>query len=626
MCGIAGIYKFHQQEVRNAEVEKLIKPLHHRGPDGSGIYINCQAGLGHKRLSIIDLSESGSQPMPNENKSIWVICNGEIYNFHNLRNKLIKKGHQFRSGSDSEILVHLYEEYREKPEFFLEEVRGMFAFALWDEKKQRMILGRDRLGIKPLFFHHSKEYVAFASEITSLSSFTDNSLSIDWTSVYEYLLLLTIPSPNTFFKEIKHLDPGSICIIENDKPRYHSYWHLNPAPDNMYKSENEVQEEVESHLKEIINQHMIADVPVGTFLSAGIDSTVVTTLASQNANNSFYTFCATFPDEDVNEGTIAASTARKLGIPFEEFSLKGGFLDELESVINFMDQPIALTSAVSLFQISKLAKEKVKVVLTGDGGDEVFGGYDHRHIPYFIPSQVKWLPESLRMFLGKGALKIMGNHKGKWKNLATSMSKDEALRYFSRLSILPTETAFSLINKDYSKEIDSERYVRKMRKLFKKSQESDSLNKQLFVDLHTSLPDEMLTKADRMTMACSIEGRVPLLDHKLVELSMRIPGGLKRKDNFGKIPLRQIVYKNFGSELAYRKKTGFNSPLSQWLRTEKETKLLFQDYWKKVAQTPLLDKTRTAALKDDFFSGKETSANPLFALIVLGSWLEKNKM
>ena len=629
MCGISGIYRFDKKPVSKEDISSSLEKLCHRGPDASGVYIDKAAGLGHTRLSIIDLSQNGSQPMCNEDESIWIICNGEIYNFHEIKKSLIKSGHKFKSESDTEVLIHLYEEHSEKPENFLDEVRGMFAFAIWDKKKERMIIARDRFGIKPLFYSKDNDQLIFASELTSLLPFYKGSLHIDWTSIYEYLLLLTVPAPNTVYQEIKHVDPGHMIIIEHNKFKIHCYWKLNCKPDKMLTSEEDIEYNINNCLKEVMQQHLMSDVPIGTFLSAGIDSTLVTSFAAEVNKNNLYTFCASFPGEDVDEGKIAAQTARELKTKHLEFSMTEGFLDELDTIVQYMDQPMGLTSTISLFQISRLASKHVKVVLTGDGGDEIFGGYDHRHVPSFIPPQVRWMPEILRDLLGSILTKLTRkNSSGMEKEihaLGKAMVKNEAENYLHKLYVITPEKAIALIPEKNKNEVNKNRYSDNIKKLFKECKKADSLNRKLYVDIYSTLVDEMLFKSDRMTMGCSIEARVPFLDHKLVELAMQIPGRFKRNEKFGKIPLRKIVSKKFGKRLGYRKKSGFNSPLLEWLKTDNKTIHLFEKYWTILESTDMLEKESLKKFKKEILENPVIPASSVLSVLVLGLWFEKIK-
>jgi asparagine synthase (glutamine-hydrolysing) len=385
MCGIAGVYNWREPTSQQSVVSEMMNRLRRRGPDGSGVHSEAGIALGHRRLSIIDLSERGAQPLSNEDGTIWLSFNGEIYNYRQLRRELESRGHRFRSDSDSEVLVHLYEDSKDDLLRFLASVRGMFGFAIWDRGRQRLVLARDRLGIKPLVFYLDESFIAFASDLDALTACPGVPRKLDWTSLFEYLVFLTIPGPNTIFQNVRYLSPGSILSIERGVTSELRYWGLESDSSDSFSDYHQADEAIEETLDEAVRFHLIADVEVGAFLSAGVDSGLVTAIASESGGRKLRTFAATFPGEEEDEGSAARSASELLGTRHTEFAVTGGFLDSIVDVVAAMDQPLALTSAVSLFQLSQRASAEVKVVLTGDGGDELFGGYS-RHRPYAMPS------------------------------------------------------------------------------------------------------------------------------------------------------------------------------------------------------------------------------------------------
>ena len=567
MCGIAGIYGSLSPGMRQKGLHILSGGLAHRGPDGCGNYEDDRIGFVHRRLSIIDLSSNGDQPLYNEDKSIVLICNGEIYNYQMLRSELLNKGHQFRSNSDSEVILHLYEENKNDPEKILSRLTGMFAFALWDINEKKLLVARDRVGIKPLYFSYERGALVFASEVKPIAECGVVNAQLDHTSVYEYFLTGSIPGPHTLYKEIKCVPPGHYLTIENNKLRVTQYWDI-PARGRKWKNIAEAEEATESLLSTIVKEHLVADVPVGAFLSAGVDSSLITGIAVDH-HPGIHSFTATFPGEPEDEGIIAAATAAKLQTTHHAYLLRNNFFSDFPVQFRDIDQPFAVISALSLGRIAKMARQQVKVVLSGDGGDELFGGYTRHQFPKY-PSFLKLIPGGLHNDVLKMGAKLTG--KKSLDALRKNLSLPEGLKFLLRMAVAESGTISSLLSPGFAAEIDKERFTERLNTLFNSRQDSDQLNRLLYVDMKTTLVDEMLTKCDRMTMMNGIEGRVPFLDHRFVELAFSIPSQFKRKDGTGKLILRNLLAKRLGSELAFRQKTGFNSPLRQWLTNDEETR------------------------------------------------------
>ena len=567
MCGIAGWYANNKSGDKDRTINNFLVSLQHRGPDGSGRYEDDFIALAHTRLSIIDLSANASQPMYNEDRTIVLICNGEIYNYQQLRADLVKKGHQFRSNSDVEVILHLYEENNNDPAKMLNSLNGMFAFALWDINRKKLFIARDRIGIKPLYYSNEGENFVFASEVKPIATFGLVNVQQDYTSLYEYFLTGSIPAPNTLYKEIKCLLPGHYLTVEDEVVFVNEYWDI-PLRERKWKSQQEAEEEAGSLLSTIVKEHLVADVPVGTFLSAGVDSSLITALAVAH-HPGIHTFTASFPGEPEDEGLIAAETAKKLQTTHHAYVLKNNFFSDFPSQFRDIDQPFAISSALSLGRISKMARQDVKVVLSGDGADELFGGYDRHDFPK-MPYFLKLIPGALQNNILKWGAKATG--KESLEALRKNLLLPQGQKFLNRIAVSEKETILSLLSQKFTKEIDTERFVRRLNILFDTRRDTDKLNRLLYVDVKTTLVDEMLTKCDRMTMINGIEGRVPFLDHRFVELAFSMPAEFKRSNGTGKIILRNLLAKKLGSELASRQKTGFNAPLKQWLINDEETR------------------------------------------------------
>jgi asparagine synthase (glutamine-hydrolysing) len=587
MCGIAGIYGALPPEKREYALNKLSSGLAHRGPDGHKHFQDGNIGLVHTRLSIIDLSERGDQPLYNEDRSLVLVCNGEIYNYRSIRNMLLEKGHVFSSDSDCEVILHLYEEYNGDLSRLLNSLTGMFAFALWDISKKELFIARDRIGIKPLYYYQSDETLIFSSEVRPIAETRLFEPDIDHTSLYEYFLLGCIPGPNTFFTQIKALEAGHFLALKDNKPTIREYWDI-PHKLEKWKDPDEVSEAVHHLLIDIVKDHLIADVPVGTFLSGGVDSSLITAIAAGH-HPGIHSFTASFPGEPEDEGSIAADTAKKLGTTHHAYEIKGSFFDDLPVQFRNMDQPFAISSALSLGRISGMAKQEVKVVLSGDGGDELFGGYA-RHVFSKHPSFLRYIPKVLHNDVLRSAAKLTG--KQSLEQLRVNLKISDAQRFFDKIIVMGPGSALSFFPASIRKHIDQHRFLDRIGHFFNKANINDKLNKVLYVDMKTTLVDEMLTKCDRMTMINGIEGRVPFLDHRLVELAFSIPSAYKRTEKVGKIPLRQVLARYLGRDIAYREKSGFNAPLKQWLQKDEGTYRFALTNFKEAEKIPFLDEDK----------------------------------
>jgi asparagine synthase (glutamine-hydrolysing) len=610
VCGIAGILNNIDPDLKRAVLNRMGDSLSHRGPDGSRIYEDSNIGLVHTRLSIIDLSDNGSQPMFNEDKSIVLICNGEIYNYRELRKDLIAKGHKFSSDSDCEVILHMYEESPEDFSALLNRLTGMFAFAIWDLNKQKLFVARDRVGIKPLYYYRfDGGGLCFGSEVKAISASGIVNVNIDETSLFEYMLLGSVPGPNTIYKEIKALQPGYFIEAGDGNFRIAKYWDIQ-YKQGQFKNENEVLEEVGPLLSQVVKDHLVADVPVGTFLSAGVDSSLLTAYAAEH-HSGIHSFTASFPGEPEDEGQIALATAKRLGIPNHFYQLEGNFFKDFAYHFQHIDQPFAITSALSLGRISKLARQNIKVVLSGDGADELFGGY-HRHDPYWVPGFLKRIPQRYRADFVKLLAKISGRNS--LKQLHVDINNSDEKKYVERIQVNSPSMVLPLLSPDIARHVDTNRYLEQVSSHFSALDGADELGRMLYVDVKTTLVDEMLTKCDRMTMRHGIEGRVPYLDHRLVELAFSIPSVYKRRDGTGKLILRKLLAGKLGDELAFRKKTGFNSPLRQWLKGDENTRAYAKSELATNLDGQLLNRIAIDGIISDF---NNASADVVFYIICL---------
>lgn len=615
MCGIAGVFRKEGEVVRSALL-KMLSGIVHRGPDGQGLFINGRVGLLHNRLSIIDTSEAANQPLYNEDKSLVLICNGEIYNHNQLRKELIKLRHSFSCNSDSEVLLHLYEEHRKQPSQMLNKLKGMFAFAIYDIPNKVLFLARDRFGIKPLYYRKHNSDFYFASEITSIVDAVDGGAQLDYTSLFEYYQYLSVPEPNTIYKSIKTLPSGHFALVKNAQVNVSKWYGLEDVNESYNGNISSYNNELRDALDKSVAQHLVSDVPVGAFLSAGIDSTLISHLASRHLN--LTTISAGFPGEPEDESTVAGHTALKMGVPHHTYLLEGDFFSDYRQIINQFDQPFAAASAFSLYRIAALARKHMKVVLTGDGGDEVFAGYDHKHKAFYTPGFVEKTPKPLFQLFGS-ILNAVPSQKA--HAIASHYTLSKTDRFLNRSRVLSESEALTLIPHPYRNEVDKFRLSRQVDQLFIAADKFSWLHQLLFVDINTFLKSEMLYKVDRMTMANQIEGRVPFLDHEVVELAFKAQPQWLRDDQQGKLPLRNWVEELYPG-LGRRSKTGFNAPLIRILRKEPSTRETIKRLIDITTANSFSERSAVTKLVDRFEAGDNTLSAMVMAMGCLGGWIK----
>lgn len=577
MCGIAG----YSAGFGNGN---FIFQIGHRGPDGHGVYYGNTFTLLHTRLSIIDLSENGKQPLFNEERSLAIVCNGEIFNYKTLNERLIREGHVFSSGSDSETILHLFESEGRNMHKVLEQLIGMFAFSILDLKTDELWVVRDRLGIKPLYFHHNQEKFAFCSEVEPLVKSGLVECTIDESSVYEYFLLGSVPGPNTWYKEVKSLEPGHFLHWKNNELQISKYWGLAFAT-NLVRTEAEWIQKTAELFGQIVKEHLVADVPVGCFLSAGIDSSLVS-FHSVQADARLTAFTAGFSGKSVDESLESMNIAKILGVNHKIFDIKEDFFTGIQNHFEFMDQPFGIASGLNLSRISQLAGNSVKVVLSGDGGDELFAGYD-RHLPFYEPEKLKYIPKALRRKV-IGFLARMTKKKS-IQELKCYLNKPDYLKYLDRVKVLPESEALDWVHPDFRKMVDLNRYNNMVKDYWGELKNADLTHKMLYVDLKTSLVDEMMTKTDRFTLHRGLEGRVPFLDHRFVEFAFTMPTSYKIRQGHGKWILRKLVEKHYGTEIAFRNKTGFSSPIKDLMKQDIYTQTSIEAALENLQKAPFLN-------------------------------------
>jgi asparagine synthase (glutamine-hydrolysing) len=553
MCGICGIVNFDTSEpVNPAVVRSMTHSLAHRGPDDAGFFIEQNAGLGHRRLSIIDLG-GGQQPIFNESGSCVVVFNGEIYNFADLTADLIARGHRFKTRSDTETIIHAYEEHGEE---CVQQFRGMFTFAVWDRARKRLLLARDRLGIKPLYLYQGSRFLAFASEIKALLEIPGVPRELDPEALDLYLSLRYVPGPRTMFKNIVKLQPGHTLTWEGGRTEIRQYWDGAGAL-----------EQFESQLEESVRLRLVAEVPLGVFLSGGLDSSAILALmARARRGERIKTFSVGYqsstPEEEAsNELHYARLAADQFGSEHHEFTLGPEDLSQfLPRMVWLLDEPLADPTCVPLFYLSELARRHITVVLSGEGADEILGGYSIYRRMLHMERAYRRLGPVLTA-AGPHLARLAGGEAVSQYLLAAGLPLEDRYRGVCRgfrpllkQSLLPAAGGSAHLLDDL------------FHSYFRAVPHAAALDRMLYVDTKVWLPDDLLLKADKMTMAHGLELRVPFLDHKLVEFAARLPGELKMDRRFGKVLLRDAMAGVLPTSILRRPKKGFPIPTASWLR------------------------------------------------------------
>ena len=572
MCGIAGYLHYEQQRpVDPMLVAGMLQAISHRGPDDQGVYCTRNVGIGARRLSIIDLG-GGHQPICNEDASCWVAYNGEIYNFLSLRHNLIARGHTFKTLCDTEVIVHAYEEYGLD---FVKYFNGMFAFALWDSSRQRLVLARDRIGIKPLYYAETDRSLIFASEVKSILRYPGFHSAANLNSLDNLLTFEYNPDQESLFLNVKKVPAGNLAIVERGGLRLQRYWDLK-EPSGPLPTPAEAVAGVRDKLTEAVSSHLMSDVPLGVFLSGGMDSSSIVALMNQTHTGAIKTFSIGFSDGgDYNELEFARQVAQHFHTDHHEYVLEPRVVDTIPHLIWHLEEPIADEAALPLYHLSSMAKEHVKVVLVGDGGDETFAGYNR----YFVYQQVG-LYTRLPRLLRKGLVEPMvcalppqaGNGLAatltrRAKKLVEVAYQPEEIRFSTWNRVLSDEVKAQLYSKEYREVIDESRPFERHRQAFADSMYNDPISRSQYVDIKTYLVDCLLLKSDKVTSAFSLECRVPFLDGPLLEYVMSLPAHYKYRGQQTKSILREAMRGVLPDSIRLRKKQGFILPFGRWFKS-----------------------------------------------------------
>lgn len=570
MCGIAGIaHSDPGYPIDRELLRRMTGVMAHRGPDADGFHLGRGIGLGHRRLSIIDLA-GGDQPIFNEDRTKVVILNGEIYNFQELRGDLEARGHRFATRSDTETIVHAYEEYGEA---CVEKLRGMFAFALWDERERRLLLARDRAGKKPLYYREDGEKLLFASELKALLQEPSLKRVVNPEALNDFLTFGVVPAPETIYQGVHQLPPAHFLTWERGRVRIQEYWDI-PFPETRRRTEEEYLEEFGAIFDEAVRLRMVSDVPLGAFLSGGVDSTAVVVSMARQSSRPITTTSVGFNERAYSELDHARAVARTVRSDHHEVVVAAKAVEILPTLVWHLDEPFADSSAIPTYYVSKAARERVTVALSGDGGDEIFAGYQRRYGLNRWETRLRnWLPAGVR----SGLLGPIGRvyPKADWlprplraKYFLLNLSVSPERAYFADMSFFRAEEKAALLTPELRKEIGDHDPFRLFERLFRKVEGLDPLTRLLYVDFKSWLANDILTKVDRMSMATSLEVRAPLLDHKVIEFAAQVPSDLKFRGRTSKYFLKRYLEGKVPRSVIHRQKMGFSIPLAEWLRGE----------------------------------------------------------
>lgn len=570
MCGICGkIYFDRSRAVDGHLLESMAEVLKHRGPDDSGVYVAGHVGLGHQRLSIIDLSAAGHQPMANEDSSIWIVYNGEIYNFEELRCELETKGHVFKSHTDTEVIIHLYEEQGTD---CVQRLRGMFAFAIWDSRRQQLFLARDRAGKKPLVYAVADGAFLFASEIKSLLQDPAIDRAVNPEALSHYLTYQYVPGPLTIFRGIHKLPPAHTLVLRSGKVEIQPYWQLSYAAKREAGLDGLV-EQFRDIFAEAVRIRLRSDVPLGAFLSGGIDSSAVVAMMSRLSSQPVKTFSIGFEESDYDELGYARSIARQFYTEHTEFVVKPEAIKILPRIIRHYDEPFADPSAIPTFYVAQLTRQHVTVALNGDGGDESFAGYE-RYLADRLAARYVQLPRFVREGIIRRIVDLLPYQDARWsmvrrlKRFISGAAEDPAQRYLAWLCYFTNEMKAEIFSAAFLEKTAAADSVAIMAEMFRRADAESPLERALFADVMLYLPYDLLVKVDIASMAHGLEARSPFLDHKVMEFAAALPPGLKLHGSQTKFFLKRAFADLLPREIRERRKMGFGVPLHRWLRQE----------------------------------------------------------
>ncbi|MGO9062627.1 MAG: asparagine synthase (glutamine-hydrolyzing) [Candidatus Binataceae bacterium] len=622
MCGICGVISSDPEErIDLAMLLQMRDTLEHRGPDDCGAYIGPGVGLGHRRLSIIDLRPEGRQPMSNEDGTLQIVFNGEIYNFEELRPWLLQQGHRFRSKTDTEVIVHLYEELGIK---CLDRLRGMFAFALWDGRRRRLLLARDRLGKKPLFYAFDGNRLIFASEAKAILAHPSVVAEPDPQALHHYLTLGYVLSPLSAYQGISKLPPAHFLTFEDGRVEVHRYWELSYLP-KLKISEAAAGEEILRRLEEAVKLRMISDVPIGAFLSGGIDSSAIVGLMSRHSAKPVKTFTIGFREQEYDETGYARQVAQRFGTEHHEFRVEPEAAADIVSELAWhYDEPYADSSAIPTYYLSKLTRRYVTVALNGDAGDENFAGY-RRYSMSLLVNLLRHAPLALRRLGAKAAVggyARLGSNRRLASRLgltAEIIEEDWRTAYARMVALFNDAEKHELYAADFAQR-DLPSSLGLILQLFGQARADNPVDGLLSVDVNSYLPDDLLVKVDRASMAVALEARSPLVDHEFMEFAARLPARMKMTLLTRKAIFKKALGKLLPDTILRRSKMGFGVPLDLWMRGGWKELLYDVLLSRRALERGYFNPQRLRHLIDAHATGKRDCQHQLWALLMLEVW------
>jgi len=642
MCGICGEIDL-QAGIRKETIYRMCDVLAHRGPDDEGMLFirgsqpvevnkssgssrdegGFEVGLGHRRLSIIDLTAAGHQPMGNEDRTIWIVFNGEVYNFQEIRKELEKKGHSFRSRSDTEVVLHAYEEWDVE---CLKYFRGMFAFAIWDLKRKRLFLARDRLGKKPLVYWMGEGHLIFASEIKAVLQAAGVERKVNLVGLHHYLTFQYVPSPLTIFEGIKKLPPAHYLLYDlSGKAKIEKYWKLDFPIQKNEVDLNEWCDRIRSGFEESVKLRLISDVPLGAFLSGGMDSSLVVGIMAKLSHQPVKTFSIGFEEKEFDELRFARIVSKHFSTEHHEFMVRPNAIEILPELVWYYSEPFADSSAIPTYYVAKMTKDFVKVVLTGDAGDENFAGF-----PRYLRSQwVAWftqLPEKLRKewmpsLLRKGThLHWREKTFNRLADFLELLSSNQARNYAEQIKIFNAKERGRVYSQEISQALEKIDPLDYLLEKYEEIETGDLLNRLLYLDIHSYLPEDLLVKMDIATMANSLEARVPFLDHQFMELVAQIPSQFKLNGSKAKFILKKAFSDLLPPAILTRKKMGFGVPISRWIRKDLKNYVYDVLFDRKALQRGYFRKEGIEELLEEHLSLRYDHSAKIWSLLFLEIW------
>ena len=623
MCGITGIVRADGKAVDREVLIRMNEAIHHRGPDEDGFYFSEGVGLAMRRLSIIDL-KTGQQPIPNQDRTAWIVFNGEIYNYQELRQRLEDLGHEFHTGSDTEAIVHAYDQYgTECPKY----LRGMFAFAIWDERTKSLFLARDRVGKKPLLYAEVNGNLVFGSEFTALLANPDVSRDVNLEAIHHYLSFICVPAPLTAYQEIKKLEPGHSLLWRNGEVRIERYWQLDFSRKTNL-NEADAGERVVELLREAVRVRLMSEVPLGAFLSGGIDSSAVVALMAQESSEQIKTFSIGFDEKDFSELHHARRVAEHVGADHHEFVVRPDAMEILPTLVEHYGEPFADSSAIPSYYVSRETRRYVTVALNGDGGDECFAGYQ-RYAAMNIAQKYANLPAALRERVIAPVIGVLPGFEArqnplrKAKRFVASASRPPVERYLRWISAFDEDAKQNLYSDDFRNQTASFRTARFLEPWFAKANGAGIVDASLLTDTMTYLPNDLLVKMDIASMAVSLEARSPFLDHHLMEFAASLPEKMKLRGLTTKYLLKRVLKELVPEENLTRTKMGFGVPIGYWFRGPMQPFLRETLFSAKALSRGLFNADNVRQIVEQHVKGQKDYSNRLWSLLMLELWFQR---